>query len=1039
MKLLKTLSSFVLNFVLFFAVVGFSLVSTALNAFASDTRLTDADKIKRIMSVAEKAKEPRNFYRWQSETSGNNLVAAGEYNEKLFNYFMSMTVDSAHFAGGRGVYYAEDITSSSQFIRGEGKGSLIEVRIPKGMPTLDLTNRETVKKLERLGVTPDDVLKLDPPLAVRYSSSGWWAVKRREGVKFQPFNSGKLPLDTLVKALGVVEDNPRAAEVLEPHVTLRVETEIAKDKTLLVRQPKLQRLVSKKTLEKAILESPELQNYFVEKFKAGQYKDLPGTHFGTILSTAKKLGIEIDGSKMFSQLTTAQKIIFLDEVHSDTPAPEPILKALLEDELVSQSPYKLKPSELKAVTRHVLPYLQRRSEALIEFPRAFHLLSSAELVPLLKSSEALRQHFSKALGGTYFDLPLAREAGPVLADFKAAGVEFDDLHVFSRMELPKRLQYLDHFYPDRAAPKEMVDLLVSKQGLEWATASPYVTRSLTSTLSRIAGFDPEILDRNPETFQYLDKETLQKVIAQSESVRNALHAGIEQGKFNGVAEKSLLQLSSLLSANGKPVSENGLFKNLDLDAKLGYIQQTFSGRKLPVPLTFVHDLFDDKTIQLNGRISDSSLEKLGQIADEALFSFGDDINLINKATRLFSSGKAKTDGRALIGFENKSKEVQAALHSYVYSFLNGGRVYERGAESTRTQVLNSLVAARYQQWDNAHFKLLNTYWDDENLLTSENKKILEEEIVKKLADPGVRDKEKVAQWAGRFVRDPSEQSAAAIFDACNQFRSAGIPDCWPKNSDRTSLYEKSAAKVLANSPERYVATLKTCLANGGCWMLRAIHNTKPPANLSLKQVKDLLSSYKATTADKREILHDNMIELVARHWRQMPDELLGLFEEFPSGRFWSDKRTEELRMRRAAVLSEVGENLAKDLSVKNLALARVLVRASSFDEAHERYDLKGNYDLVSKIKYSHQQLSSATFKLEEKVRAAELSRPQTVEAKVEPVAKAAQATDPLRPPLTTTSPMNTPATSPATVAPAKSNSCASLFQKLGQFLKTRGR
>lgn len=118
-------------------------VAVGFKAAAAGSTLTDAEKIKLILSVAEKAKEPRNFYRWQSETSGNNLLAAGDYNEKLFKYFMNMPVDADHFAGGRGVYYAEDISSSAQFIRGDGKGSLIEVRIPKGMPTLDLTDEKT--------------------------------------------------------------------------------------------------------------------------------------------------------------------------------------------------------------------------------------------------------------------------------------------------------------------------------------------------------------------------------------------------------------------------------------------------------------------------------------------------------------------------------------------------------------------------------------------------------------------------------------------------------------------------------------------------------------------------------------------------------------------------------------------------------------------------------------------------------------------------------------------------------------------------------
>ncbi|MDZ4085099.1 MAG: hypothetical protein U1E10_19305, partial [Bdellovibrionales bacterium] len=628
MKLLRVIASTLLLFLV-----------TAFSFQAGASDLTREEKIKRIMSVAEKAKEPRNFYRWQSETSGNNLLAAGEYNEKLFNYFMTMTIDEAHFAGGRGVYYAENITSSAQFIRGDGKGSLIEVRIPKGMPTLDLTNQKTLKKLEQLGITTNDVLFLDPPLAVRYSSSGWWAVKRREGVKFQPFNVDRLPLSSLLKDLKALKDYPRAAEVLEVHLTQRAEKEVAKNAAILVQEPRLQGLVSKRTLERAISKSKDLQQYYAEKFKSDQYADLPGNHFGTIVSTARKLGFEIDESKMFANLTTQQKLSFLDEVYPAGSAPEATLNALLNDENVKQTSFQLKPDELKTVERHLLPLIQKRPDILVESARAYHLLSIENLVSLLQKNPKLVQHFTEQLKSKYLDLPIGQDVGPVLMGFRAAGVDFNEQHIFTYMEIPKRLQFLNHFYPDRAPPRAWVDMLVSNEGLRWATTSPFVTSSLTATLSRIAEQDAELLIRNPISFQYVNSDTLEKVLAGNQASRDVLHAQFESGKFSGINEKALLQLRAALAASGKPVSEEGLFRNLDLDAKLAFLQKKFTKNKISVPHTYYHALLEDQTIQRNGQISDASLEKLGQYANDALHEVKDDVGLINKATRLFGFGK----------------------------------------------------------------------------------------------------------------------------------------------------------------------------------------------------------------------------------------------------------------------------------------------------------------------------------------------------------------------------------------------------------------
>ncbi len=181
-----------------FLVLGFVQAAvSSLLWFQSPTAwagIAEDNKIRaKIMKVAQPLDEETVFYRWRSKASGDNLVEAGALTDSLFNYFMSMKVDSQHFAAGRGVYVSENPHTSSRFVRGDDSGSLIEVHVAKGAPFLDLSDSDTLKSLKDQGVEPKQVYKLDPKVVVKYDGENkWWAIKAQKGVTFRVFDGSNL-------------------------------------------------------------------------------------------------------------------------------------------------------------------------------------------------------------------------------------------------------------------------------------------------------------------------------------------------------------------------------------------------------------------------------------------------------------------------------------------------------------------------------------------------------------------------------------------------------------------------------------------------------------------------------------------------------------------------------------------------------------------------------------------------------------------------------------------------------------------------------
>jgi hypothetical protein len=182
-----------INIISIFFFLGLLAILSINNALAIGPFTLSSKKLALIQSIASPLPDTVAMFRWQSKTSGNKLLQEQTFSDKLYSYFMSMKVDSDHFAAGRGVYASENPHSSSRFVRGDDEGSLIEVQIEKGTPFIDLTDPATLVKLKAAGITQEDVLWGDPPVAVKYEKNEkWWVLKGQKGVSFSVFDGSGL-------------------------------------------------------------------------------------------------------------------------------------------------------------------------------------------------------------------------------------------------------------------------------------------------------------------------------------------------------------------------------------------------------------------------------------------------------------------------------------------------------------------------------------------------------------------------------------------------------------------------------------------------------------------------------------------------------------------------------------------------------------------------------------------------------------------------------------------------------------------------------
>jgi hypothetical protein len=293
-----------------------------------DSALTREEKIKRLIQMAVPSAEDRVFYRWQSQDSTRNLIESQEFNEKLYKYFMDMKIDYQHFAMGRGVYYSEDLTNSAHFIRDQGGGDLLEVRIKKGMPTLDLTSGEVIEKLKKMGLNRDDVKFLDPPLAVRYSYDGWWVVKKREGVQFSKVDTSRISLGRIDKGIEKMNqaNNQRAAQVLsalKPEIFRR---EIKRDPSLVLQNEKSFSQLSEIDVLEYLSSGPMAKKYFLDLFNKNLLSEMPISE--TLITGLKRLHIPITEEELFKTSSFKNKLDFLAQGFRGKTIPKKYLEVL---------------------------------------------------------------------------------------------------------------------------------------------------------------------------------------------------------------------------------------------------------------------------------------------------------------------------------------------------------------------------------------------------------------------------------------------------------------------------------------------------------------------------------------------------------------------------------------------------------------------------------------------------------------------------------------------------------------------------------------
>ena len=176
----------------------------------SFAELSDEEKRAFIEGLARPFPEKRVFYRWQSETSRRTLMREKELTEERFKYFMNIR---ERMMAGPGLYAADDLHSSKMF-----GDTIMQIEVGTKMKYIDLTDSDTLKKLEKKGITERDVYQLKPKAAVKYYSQ-YWVFKAREGLRFQAFSSKGIPWNELN---GSALDKPFFREAIKDDVKNRI-------------------------------------------------------------------------------------------------------------------------------------------------------------------------------------------------------------------------------------------------------------------------------------------------------------------------------------------------------------------------------------------------------------------------------------------------------------------------------------------------------------------------------------------------------------------------------------------------------------------------------------------------------------------------------------------------------------------------------------------------------------------------------------------------------------------------------------------------
>ena len=159
--------------------------------------LSDSQKMKIVEQLAQPFSEKKIFYSWVSETSWKTLIEAGEWTPELYEHYIR------DHSVGSGFYVSEHISVDYEPDSGT---VLIQVEVEPDNPGglnykyLDLSQREIQSALEERNIGIQELLnfRFNSQIAIKYSPArDSWVLKGRQGVRFQPFSSEDMSLDTL--------------------------------------------------------------------------------------------------------------------------------------------------------------------------------------------------------------------------------------------------------------------------------------------------------------------------------------------------------------------------------------------------------------------------------------------------------------------------------------------------------------------------------------------------------------------------------------------------------------------------------------------------------------------------------------------------------------------------------------------------------------------------------------------------------------------------------------------------------------------------
>ncbi|MBF0362895.1 MAG: hypothetical protein HQK49_17885 [Oligoflexia bacterium] len=166
----------------------------------------EKEMIEEIIKLSKPLPSDKIFYTWTNKKSAQRRISEGVFTDQEYQKMLERAKNDPQRGihnralAGSGIYIAEDPYSSS--IYGSeiytDEGALLEVKVDKGTPYIDLTMGNVVKELNEKGIKVEDVYKLNPAILVKYClENDWWVVKTNQGIHFREVTGHNLTEDDL--------------------------------------------------------------------------------------------------------------------------------------------------------------------------------------------------------------------------------------------------------------------------------------------------------------------------------------------------------------------------------------------------------------------------------------------------------------------------------------------------------------------------------------------------------------------------------------------------------------------------------------------------------------------------------------------------------------------------------------------------------------------------------------------------------------------------------------------------------------------------